>query len=290
MNMTKYEAPKTMMVGAVAAAFVMSATLAHADDAWLTVPKPAVMPAANDSGLAPVNGIKMYYAVYGDADTTPILLIHGGVGHGDIWSAQVNDLSKDHRVIVADSRGHGRTANDGSTYSYELLASDYVALLDHLEVDKAHLVGWSDGANIGFQMSLSDPGRLASHFAQGGNVTVEGINPTVETNAVFGAYFTMMGENYTEMSPTPDGFDAFVNDVVAMWGAPLGGADALQPITVPTVVVHGEHEEAILKEHAEEIAAAIPSAELLILDGVSHFSMLQDPDGYNAAVRAFISE
>lgn len=266
------------------------ATAARSEERWMSIPPPPAMPAAVDSGTAAVNGIDMYYAVYGAANGVPILMIHGGLAHGDIWAAQVADLAVDHRVIVADTRGHGRTNNDGSDYSYDLLAADYLGLLDHLGVAQVHLVGWSDGANIGYAISGSAPDRLASHFAHAGNVTLAGIDPSVETNPVFGGYVGMMAADYAAMSPTPDGFDAFVGGVVTMWGTEKpGGMAALGDITVPTLVVQSAYDEAILMEHSEQIAAAIPDASLLVLDDVSHFASFQDPAGYTAAIRAFLA-
>ncbi|MCL6284998.1 alpha/beta hydrolase [Ruegeria sp. 2012CJ41-6] len=271
--------------------FVLSAGAACADDKWLTLPPAPSMPEAVKSGTAQVNGIDMYYALYGAAEGTPVLMIHGGLAHGDIWADQVADLATDHRVIVADTRGHGRSSNDGSAYSYDLLAQDYLALLDTLGVDKVHLVGWSDGANIGYAISTSAPDRLASHFAHAGNVTLDGIDPTVESNELFGAYVGMMAADYAAMSPTPDGFDAFLADVVEMWGTEKpGGFEALADVSVPTLVVQSAHDEAILSDHAQKIADTIPGATLLTLQDVSHFANLQDPEAYSSAIRDFLSQ
>lgn len=265
------------------------AVAAYAADRWMTIPTAPEMPEAVKSGIADVNGIGMYYAIYGDDDGVPILMIHGGLAHADVWAAEVADLLTDHRVIVADTRGHGRSTNDGSAYSYDLLAQDYLALLDHLGVDKVHLVGWSDGANIGYGLSSSAPDRLASHFAHAGNVTLDGIDPGVDNNALFGAYVGMMAEDYAKMSPTPDGFDAFLGGVVEMWSSEKPGAvEALKSITVPTLVVQSAHDEAILMDHSQMIADTIPGAELLILEDVSHFANFQAPDDYVAAIRGFI--
>lgn len=278
-----------MLIRVFAVLALLFSTTVHAADRWMSIPAVPAMPTAMDTGKAAVNGIEMYYAVYGDAGGTPILLIHGGLAHGDIWAAQVADLSKDYKVIVADTRGHGRSTNDGSEYTYDLLASDYLALLDHLGADKVHLVGWSDGANIGYVISGSNPERLASHFAHAGNVTLAGIDPSVETNEVFGAYVGMMAADYTKMSPTPDGFEAFLGAVSKMWGTEKpGGLEALKSVTVPTLVVQSEHDEAILMTHSKEMSEAVPDAELLVLDDVSHFSMFQAPDEYTAAIRAFL--
>ena len=278
---------RNMAFGAV----VCFAFGAEADERWTTIPEPSTMPDAIDHGSAPVNGIDMYYAIYGSSDDTPILLIHGGLAHGDIWGAQVADLMSDHKVIVADTRGHGRTTNDGSTYSYELLAKDYLALLDHLEIEAVHLVGWSDGANIGYAISTMAPERLASHFAHAGNVTLDGIDPSVETNEVFGVYVGMMAEDYAELSPTPEGFEGFLGDITKMWGTEKpGGVDALKTITVPTLVVQSEHDEAILMDHSKLLAEAIPDAALLVLEDVSHFASFQAPEAYTAAIRDFVDD
>lgn len=268
---------------------LLQASAVAAQEVWETIPDVPPMPTAQEAGTAEVNGIQMYYALHGAADATPILLIHGGLAHGDIWSAQVSDLMQDHRVIVADTRGHGRSTNDGSAYSVDLLASDYAALLEHLELGPVHLVGWSDGANIGYSLSLTRPDLLSSHFAHAGNVTLAGIDPSVETNPVFGAYVGKMAGDYAQMSPTPDGFDAFLSGVAAMWGTEKeNGLEALAQITVPTRVVQSAHDEAILLAHSEEMAATLPGATLLVLDDVSHFAMFQQPDSYTQAIRDFI--
>ena len=275
---------------ALATAIALStATCAAAEEVWTKIPAPAPMPEAATSGTADVNGIQMYYATYGASDETPLLLIHGGLAHADIWSAQIMDLMADHQVIVADTRGHGRSTNDGSAYTYELLAQDYLGLLNHLGVDQVHLIGWSDGANIGYEISKSDPDRLASHFAHAGNVTLAGIDPSAETNPVFGTYVGLMAADYTKLSPTPENFEGFVGGVVQMWSTDKpGGLEALQTVSVDTLVVQSAHDEAILMDHSQDIAAAIPGADLLVLDDVSHFAMFQDPDGYTAAIRDFL--
>ncbi|MFM7336136.1 MAG: alpha/beta fold hydrolase [Tabrizicola sp.] len=262
---------------------------ALAEDRWMTIPPVPPMPDAVEAGVLPVNGIQVYHAVYGTAEGTPILLIHGGLAHADVWSAVVTDLMTDHRVIVADTRGHGRSTNDGSAYTYDLLGQDYLALLDAMGVDKVHLVGWSDGANIGYVLSQTAPERLASHFAHAGNVTLEGVDPAVNENALFGEYIGLMAADYAKISPTPDGFDAFLGAVATMWGTSKpGGMEALPNITVPTLVVQSQHDEAILMSHSEEIAATIPGARLQVLPDVSHFAIMQDPAGYTAAIRAFV--
>ncbi len=270
------------------AGLVFAAVPANAEDRWMTIPHPPAMPEAASTGTAPVNGIDMYYATYGAGN--PVLLIHGGLGHADIWANQVIDLMQDHLVIVADSRGHGRSSRTEEPYGYDLMASDYLALLDFLKVDKVDLVGWSDGGIIGLDIAMSHPERLDHLFAQAANITTDGVDPTVGDDAVFmGIYATWMGEDYAHMSKTPDQYDAFVAQISNMWATQPNWTDAqVAAIAVPVAIVAGEYDEAILRAHTEKMAGLIPGATLVIMPEVSHFAMLQDPDGYNAAVRAFI--
>ncbi|RUW61433.1 alpha/beta hydrolase [Mesorhizobium sp. M7A.F.Ca.US.008.03.1.1] len=272
---------------AIVILFAASTTFAVAEERWQTLPEPAAMPKPDQSGYAPVNGIQMYYAVFGAGD--PVLLIHGGLGHADIWASQVATLSKTHKVIVADSRGHGRSTRTEQPYGYDLMASDYLALLDYLKIDKTALVGWSDGGIIGIDIALHHPERLTRLFAQAANVTTDGLDPGVMTNKTFAAYIDRSGRDYKKMSKTPDQYDAFVAQMSHMWESePAWTKEQLAEITTPTAIVAGDHDEAIKREHTEYIASVIPGAKLIVLPNASHFAMLQAPDEYSQAVLDFI--
>jgi pimeloyl-ACP methyl ester carboxylesterase len=272
-----------------AAVVAVLATPTLAEDRWMTVPHPGPMPEATSSGKAPVNGIEMYYATFGTGK--PVLLIHGGLGNADIWSAQVTDLMQDHLVIVADSRGHGRSTRTEEPFGYDLMASDYVALLDYLKVAKVDLVGWSDGGIIGLDIAMKHPERLDHLFAQAANITTDGVDPAVENNEVFGSYIGWMGEEYAKLSPTPDQFDAFVAQISDMWASqPNWSDEEVAKIATPTAIVLGDHDEAITRAHTDHMAAIIPGAKEIILPDASHFAMLQAPEEYTAAVRAFIDQ
>jgi pimeloyl-ACP methyl ester carboxylesterase len=274
---------------AIVVAFVslLSVGAASAEERWQTLPEPAAMPKVDESGYAKVNGIDMYYAVYGAGD--PVLLIHGGLGHADIWASQVTELAKTHKVIVADSRGHGRSSRDAQPFAYDLMASDYLALLDHLKVDKTAIVGWSDGGIIGLDIAMKHPERLTRLYAQAANVTTDGVDPGVETNKTFGAYIERSGQDYAKMSKTPDQYEAFVGQISEMWKTqPNWTKEQLAKITVPTAIVLGDHDEAVKRDHTDYMASIIPGAELIILPNASHFAMLQAPDEYSKSVLEFI--
>jgi pimeloyl-ACP methyl ester carboxylesterase len=280
---------KASAIPLCAAVMIAALSVALAAERWQTVPPTPPMPPAVSSGYAPVNGIKMYYAIYGQGD--PILLIHGGLANTDYWANQVIALSKTHKVIVADSRGHGRSSRTQEPIGYDLLASDYVALLDYLKIPKTAIVGWSDGGIIGIDIAMHYPERVTKLFAQAANVTTDGVKPDTMQTPTFSGFVAKAGEDYKRMSPTPDDYPAFVAEINKMWDTePNWTKDQLSKIAVPTAIVLGNHDEAIKRDHTEYMASVIPGAKLIILKDASHFAMLQDPEGYTRAILVFLSD
>lgn len=110
-------------------------TSASAEPEWLTLPPTPMLPKAERSGYAPVNRIQIWYAVFGRGE--PVILLHGGLANSNYWGNQVPALAKHYRVIVMDSRGHGRSARDEQAFSYDLMASDVIGLMDYLKIRKA---------------------------------------------------------------------------------------------------------------------------------------------------------
>jgi alpha-beta hydrolase superfamily lysophospholipase len=122
--------------------FLSPAVGARAEEPWMTLPPTPTLPRATSSGVAPINGANIWYATYGAGE--PILMLHGGLANSDYWGMQVRALARNHRVIVMDSRGHGRSSHDDKPFGYQLMADDAVGLLDRLGVSRVSLVGWSD--------------------------------------------------------------------------------------------------------------------------------------------------
>lgn len=262
---------------------------ARAEDQWMTVPPPAAMPKADESGLAPVNDIQMYYEIYNAAGGVPVLLLHGGLGSTLNWGNQVPALTAKHKVIALDSRGHGRSTRSTQPFGYELMASDVLSMMDHLKLDKVSIVGWSDGGIIGLVLAMQHPERVNKLFAYGANYNVSGVNPAVETNEVFGKAIGMAMENYQKLSPTPGDFDNFLKQISGMWfSQPDFKPEQLGAIKVPTVIADGQYEEAILPAHTAEMAKLIPGSKLVIIPNVSHMGMWQDPAAFNKEMTNFL--
>ena len=127
------------IVAIVALVVAFVTTPAIAEPQWLTMPPTPSLPAATTSGMAPVNGIRIWYAVFGHGD--PVILLHGGLANANYWGEQVRALQGRYQVIVVDSRGHGRSTRDATPYGYDLMASDVVGLMDFLRIRRAAIVG-----------------------------------------------------------------------------------------------------------------------------------------------------
>ena len=290
--MTTQRMPRVARLGIVALLVCLGSPATHAASApgerWQSLPPTPQLPLPVKSGHAPVNGIRMFFAVFGRG--APLLLLHGGLGNSNYWGAVIPILVRNHfEVIVADSRGHGRSTRTAAPYSYELMAGDVLGLLDYLRLPKVDLVGWSDGGIIGLELAIHHPERLRRLVAYAANADPSGVRPDVESNRTFASYIERTRGEYRALSATPADYDAFLAQIQAMWAhEPNITAAQLAQISVPTAIVDGAHDEAIKREHTEALAHAIPGATLIIFPDVSHFGMLQNPAEVGAAVISFL--
>src|SRR6266852_4929632 len=259
---------------------------AHAEAQWLSLPPTPTLPTAVQSGYAPVNGIKIWYASFGRGE--PVILLHGGLANSNYWGNQVRALQTRYRVVVMDSRGHGRSTRNDQPYGYDLMAGDVVSLMDFLKIKKAAIVGWSDGAILGLDIAMTHPERVSKLFAFAANSDPSGV-AYIANSPVFNAFIARTEKEYEKLSPTPTEYKAFLARITKMWETqPNWTAADLQRIAVPTWIVDADHDEAIKRENTEFMAANIPNAGLLLQPEVSHFSFIQDPDQFTADVLHFL--
>ena len=256
-------------------------------DPWDRLPSTPTLPKPEQSGVAAVNGIRLWYAVFGHGD--PVILVHGGLANSDYWGLQIPVLARRYQVIVLDSRGHGRSTRTAAPIGYDAMAADVLALMDTLHIGKAALVGWSDGAIIGLDIAIHHPERLTKLFAFAANSDPSGVKD-VDKSPVFTAYIDRASQEYAKLSPTPMQFKAFLDNISRMWASePHFTDEQLRGIKVPTWIVDADHDEAIKREDTDHMASLIPGAGELILPAVSHFAFLQDPGMFNEALMRFLA-
>ena len=168
------------------------------------------------------------------------------------------------------------------------MASDVVGLMDYLKIQKAAIVGWSDGAILGLDIALHHPERLSKLFAFAANSDPTGV-ADISKSDVFNAYIARAEKEYEHLSATPTQYNAFLDQISKMWATqPNWTAADLKTITVPTWIVDADHDEAIKRENTEFMAANIPNAGMLIQPEVSHFSFLQDPQQFTNDILHFL--
>ena len=245
------------------------------------------LPSANIQGYTEHDGASIWYASFGSGE--PVVLLHGGLGHSGNWGYQVPALvAHGYQVIVIDSRGHGRSTRDSRAYSYDLMASDVLAVMDLLGIERASFVGWSDGAVIALTLAMKQPSRAARVFFFACNVDSSGAKD-FEFTPVVRRCFDRNAEDYAKLSITPDDFESLDSAVGEMQRTkPEYRPDDLAKVKVPVTSALSEQDEFIKLEHAKYIAAAIPGGTFVELREVSHFAPVQRPAQFNQAILNFL--
>ena len=257
----------------------------------LTMLLPAVASAQQKptTGYAPVNGLKMYFEVHGSGD--PVVLLHCSfMTISNNWPGWIGELSKTRKVIAVEMQGHGRTADIKRDFSYENLADDVAALLDHLKIPSADLIGYSMGGGVAMQCAIRHPKKvrkvvsISAVFRHDGWVK-EALDlfPKLTAEMLKG---TPIETEYKKLSPTPNEFPNFVKRVIAMDLKPYDfGADKLKATKAPMFFIHGDadgvrldHISEMFRLKGDEIFGDLrqrSSSRLAILPNTTHITLME---------------
>jgi pimeloyl-ACP methyl ester carboxylesterase len=227
----------------------------------------------------------MYYEVHGAG--RPLVLLHGGLTTIELsFGAVLPELAAGRQVIATELQGHGRTADIDRDITVPGLAGDVAGLLDHLGLDRADVLGFSLGGGVALQLALDHPDRvgriiLASVGYAPGGFHAEITDPAqhaTSTRMPTAEDFRQMREAYDRLAPDPGHFDAFAAKTSAAAGSLQGwSAEELGRIGAPTLLVFGDH-DFIRLEHAVEMHALIPGAQLAVLPGATHMDVMRRAD------------
>lgn len=228
----------------------------------------------------------MFVATFGSG--RPLVLLHGGMANADWWGFHAERLSRSHRIVTMDTRGHGRSP-PASAYSYDLFAADALHVLDALTIRKAAIAGWSDGGITALRLAMIAPDRIETVFAFGANVTPDGYRAGGAASPPFASYAARCKAEYTKLAPRPEGWSDLVRGLRALWRRePNYRRESLGLISVPVTIASAGHDEIIKPEHARLIATSIPRARLVTFPNVSHFAIVQDRDGFLGALETWL--
>ncbi len=224
--------------------------------------------------------IEHFYVEKGTGDA--LILLHGNGEDSSYFAKQIEAFSADCRVIAPDTRGHGKTPRGKEPFTIRQFAEDLAAFMDRLGICSAHILGFSDGANIAMCFALRYPRRVKKLILNGGNLSPAGIKRYVQIPIEIGYQVAKLFEGRNRKAlEHAEMLGLMVND-------PDIRPEKLSKIEAETLVIAGTG-DMVKEKHTRLIAASIPGAELVLIEG-NHFIANKKPDSFNAAVKKFLKK
>jgi pimeloyl-ACP methyl ester carboxylesterase len=257
------------------------------------------------TGYAPVNGLELYYEIHGSGGT-PLVLLHGSFMTIDLnWGELLPILAGGRQVIAVEMQGHGRTADIDREPTCEHLADDVAALLDHLGIDRADILGYSLGGTVAVQVAVRHPAKVRKMVVVSSPFRADGWLPEVragiESITAEMLEATPLGEAYRRLAPNPEGFGALVERIKRVDTATAGASDAeIRAIAAPVLLVLGDA-DGVRLEHAVAMFrllgggvfgdyAGVPPSRLAILPGATHVGLMMQTEALARLVVPFLDE
>ena len=211
---------------------------------------------------------------------TPLLLLHGNGEDVSYFEHQMEPFARHFRVIAIDTRGHGQTPRGEAPFTIRQFAEDLLGFMDLHQIEKAHVLGFSDGGNIAMVFALAHPERVEKLILDGANLNASGVKSKIQIPIEIGYRMArLFAKKSPEARKNAELLGLMVND-------PNVKPEELARIQNPTLVMAGDN-DMIKDRHTRLIAASIPGAELAIIPG-SHFIANKNPDAFNEAVLRFL--
>lgn len=253
----------------------------------------AAVPAAR--GYAPVNGLRLYYELHGPAGGTPLVLLHGGGSTLETsFGRMLPALARTRRVVAFDQQGHGRTADVDRPFTFEGSADDTAALLRHLGIARADVMGFSNGGSIAMQLAIRHPELVRRLVIVSAMVRRDGLRPGFwegMERATLADMPDVLKEAYRRSSPHPERLASFHDKSVQRMLAFRDWPEAaVRSISAPALVVVGD-DDVVRPEHAAELARMLPRARLAVLPLTDHAAIVVARAGWLVPmVEAFLDE
>lgn len=229
-----------------------------------------------------IRGFKMYCEVYGEGE--PLLIIHGNGGSINNFIYQIPYFAKKYKVIIADSRSHGKSVDKGDSLTYEMMADDYAALLTALKVDSSYVIGWSDGGINALLLAIRHPEKVKKLAATGANLVPDTTAVPQQIWDMVIPTFKQLTAKTTRTEQEKTAFKLYR----LLCEQPHIPLSDLQKIKCPSLIIGGDH-DVIKEEHTMLIYKNIPKAYLWILPASGHSTPLMYKDDFNRVIERFFS-
>jgi pimeloyl-ACP methyl ester carboxylesterase len=205
---------------------------------------------------AEVNGINLYYETHGSG--RPLILLHGGLGSGEMFGPVLPALAERHQVIAVDLQGHGRTADIDRPIDIRLMADDIAALIDHLGLDRPDLVGYSLGGGVALQTAVKYPAKVGRLVAASVYLRPDAVDPALraqqgQVNAAAAEFMkdTPMFQLYQRVAPRPEDFPRLLDKLGELMSKDYDYTEDVRGLQVPTLIVASDADQAPPSHYAE---------------------------------------
>jgi pimeloyl-ACP methyl ester carboxylesterase len=253
--------------------------------------------ATGTGAYAEVNGLNLYYETHGSG--RPLVLLHGGLGSGEMFGPVLPTLAEHHRVVAVDLQGHGRTADIDRLLDVRLMADDIAALIDHLGLEGADVVGYSLGGGVAWQTAIRHPEKVRRLVAVSAHVRRDAIYAEMlgqqgQVNAAAMEFMkdTPMYELYQRVAPRPEDFPRLLDKIGALMSQDFDLTEDVRGIQVPTLVMAADADMAPPSHYVEVfrlldgglrdggwMGEGRPAGghALAILPGLTHYDIFASP-------------
>ena len=222
--------------------------------------------------------IKLHYTESGQG--YPLILLHGNSESGEVFVHQIEYFSKHYRVIAVDTRGHGKSPRGAAPFTIRQFADDLNDFMIEMKIDKAHLLGFSDGGNIGLVFAMKYPEKVDKLIVSGVNLDTSGIKFVYQSVIELSYKFVRLMAKKSESAKRNFEFlGLMVND-------PNIKIEDLRKIKAPTLVMAGT-KDMVKEKHSQLIKNTIPNASLVIIEG-THFIPVKKHEVFNKEVKEFL--
>lgn len=229
------------------------------------------------------SGANIFYSEYFPADpqAPTLILLHGNGEDHTYFVKQIPAFSPHFRLVLMDTRGQGQSTGGDGELNFSVFAADLLALMDHLQIAKAHLLGFSDGGNLALTFALAHPERVQSLILNGANLEPGGVKLSTQLPIVLGYGCCRL--------LSPFSHKARQNGALLglMANHPHIPSQALAALTMPALVIVGER-DMIRDRHSQLIARSLPNAQFVRIPGGDHFCAAKCPEVFNHAVLSFL--
>ena len=258
---------------------------------------------------AEVNGINLYYETHGSG--RPLILLHGGLGSGEMFGLLLPLLAEHHQVVAVDLQGHGRTADIDRPIDIRLMADDIAALIDHLGLVTPDLVGYSLGGGVALHTAAKYPAKVRRLVIVSANIRPDAIYPEMraqqgQVNAAAVEFMkdTPMYQLYQRVAPRPEDFPRLLGKIGEAMSKDFDFTEEVRGLQVPTLVVAADADMAPPSHYVEVfnlldgglrdggwMGEGRPKGghALAILPGLTHYNIFSSPL-FAAATLAFLEE